>query len=88
MITADLVHRRIANFWGYRSFEAPVWFVGMEEGLGPETELEERFRAADGKTIIDMRRDMTRVQQHMRRFQPPAPQSNRTGNIRSLSISF
>jgi hypothetical protein len=73
MITADLVRRRIANFWGYGSFEATAWFIGMEEGLGPETELEERFRVADGKATIDMRRDMTRVPQHMRWFQPPAP---------------
>lgn len=73
MITAELVHRRIANFWGYGSFGAPVWFVGMEEGLDPETELEARFQTADGKTTIDIRRDMAAVPQHMRWFQPPAP---------------
>lgn len=73
MITAEIVHRRIANFWGYGSFGAPVWFVGMEEGLGPETELEARFQAADGQATIDMRRDMAAVPQHMRWFQPPAP---------------
>jgi len=55
MITAELVERRIANFWGYGSFGSPAWFVGMEEGLGPETEIEERFRAADGKATIDRR---------------------------------
>jgi hypothetical protein len=73
MITADLVYRRIANFWGYGSFEAPAWFVGMEEGLGPETELEERFRASDGKATIDIRRDMARIPHAMRWFQPPRP---------------
>jgi len=55
MITAELVERRIANFWGYGSFGSPAWFVGMEEELGPVTEIEERFRAADGKATIDRR---------------------------------
>jgi hypothetical protein len=73
MITAELVRRRIANFWGYGGFAAAVWFVGMEEGLGPETELAARFSAADGKMTIDMRRDMAAVPQHMRWFHPAAP---------------
>jgi hypothetical protein len=78
MITTELVHRRIANFWGYGSFEAPAWFVGMEEGLGPETELEERFRASDGKATIDIRRDMARVPHHIRWFRPPTPPIQQT----------
>jgi hypothetical protein len=72
MMTAELVHRRVANFWGYGSFKAPTWFVGMEEGLGPETELEERFRVS-GKATIDIRRDMARIPHAMRWFQPPRP---------------
>jgi hypothetical protein len=73
MITSDVVHRRINDFWGYCTFDAPVWFVGMEEGLGDEKDLEERFRAADGKTTIDIRKDMTRVPLHKMYFQPPKP---------------
>jgi hypothetical protein len=73
MITTELVHRRIANFWGYGSFKAPTWFAGMEEGLGPETELEERFRVSDGKATIDIRRNMARIPHAMRWFQPPRP---------------
>ncbi len=73
MISADLVSRRIRNFWGYGNLAAAVWSVGMEEGLGPETELEARFQAADGKATIDMRRDMAAVPQHMQWFRPPAP---------------
>ena len=61
MMTTEIVHRRIANFWGYGSFSAPAWFVGMEEGLRPETELEERFRVSEGKATIDIRRDMARI---------------------------
>jgi len=33
MITSDLIQRRIEMFWGYGSLDAPVWFVGMEEGF-------------------------------------------------------
>jgi hypothetical protein len=73
MITADLVQRRVTNFWGYGSFEAPVWFVGMEEGLGVETDVEERLQSTDGRSLVDMRRDMVRVRHHMAWFVPPAP---------------
>jgi hypothetical protein len=75
MMTAELVNSRMKNFWGYGSFKARAWFVGLEEGLGDtdETELEERFRATDGKTTIDIRRDMGRVPHHMVWFRPPAP---------------
>ena len=55
MIDEDIVHRRMKQFWGYRSFEAPVWFVGMEEGLGDtdEKELELRFQATDGRATVE-----------------------------------
>ena len=73
MITQELIKRRIENFWGYGSFEAPIWFVGMEEGRDPkanENDLEERFRAADGKHTVDMRRDMMNVPDHIQFFRP------------------
>ena len=73
MITADLVQRRVTNFWGYGSFAAPVWFVGMEEGLGVETDVEERLQSTDGRSLVDMRRDMVRVRHHMAWFVAPAP---------------
>ena len=76
MITPDLIERRIKNFWGYGSLEAPVWFVGMEEGLNPTTDTEEleiRFRSADGKTTVDMRRDMASLVGHMKWFQKDSP---------------
>ncbi|OHA22122.1 MAG: hypothetical protein A3H57_04885 [Candidatus Taylorbacteria bacterium RIFCSPLOWO2_02_FULL_43_11] len=72
----DVIRRRIEHFWGYGSLNATVWFVGMEEGLGPTTdtqELETRFRAADGKTTIDMRRDMSHLVGHMKWFRSGAP---------------
>lgn len=76
MITSDLIQRRLDRFWGYGSFEAPVWFVGMEEGLGKgreANELEARLLAADGKAMIDMRRDMVLVPDHSRFFRDSAP---------------
>lgn len=76
MITPELIKRRIDNFWGYGSMEAPVWFVGMEEGLGPTTDTEEleiRFRAADGKATVDMRREMSHVTGHIRWFRENSP---------------
>ena len=32
-IREDYIRWRLENFWGYGSFDASVWFVGMEEGL-------------------------------------------------------
>ena len=76
MITTDLIQRRINNFWGYGSLKAPVWFVGMEEGLGSTTDTEEleiRFRVADKKMTVDMRGDMVHVIDHMKWFRENSP---------------
>lgn len=69
MINEDLIRSRM-KFWGYGSFEAPVWFVGMEEGLAgtKEPELEERFRATYGKPTVDIRQDMKNIPEHMKFF--------------------
>ena len=76
MITPDILQNRIKNFWGYGNLESPVWFVGMEEGLNPTTDTEEldiRFKAADGKETIDMRRDMSHLVGHMKWFRKDSP---------------
>jgi len=76
MLTSDLIKNRIKNFWGYGSLNAPVWYVGMEEGLGPTTDTEElyiRFKAADGKTTVDMRKDMAHLVGHMKWFKKDSP---------------
>lgn len=69
----QLIERRIQNFFGYGSLDAPVWFVGMEEGLGHKSDidrkLEIRFRAADGKVVIDMRKDLRELEEHMKWFE-------------------
>lgn len=75
ILESELVRSRINNFWGYGSLRAPVWFVGMEEGIDPTTttsELKVRFVAADGKQTVDMRRDMQNVPDHIRWFKPCA----------------
>ncbi len=74
MLTSDILQDRIKNFWGYGSLDAKVWFVGMEEGLGPaDTELEERMRAGDGKSMVDMRLGMPHLPEFMRWFREPFP---------------
>lgn len=76
MLTSNLIQNRIKNFWGYGSLNAPVWYVGMEEGLGPTTDTEEleiRFKAADGKITVDMRKDMAHLVGHMKWFQKNSP---------------
>jgi hypothetical protein len=66
-IPQDYIRWRLENFWGYGSFDAPVWFVGMEEGLsnGGEEYLPARFAATNGKALVDIRRDMINVKDHM-----------------------
>lgn len=39
-----LLQEYIHNFYGYGSLSSPLWFVGMEEGVGDET-LEDRLLA-------------------------------------------
>lgn len=75
MITAAMLERRIANFWGYGSLSSPVWIVGMEEGMGNAKydELFKRLLAADGKQTIDVRKDMKDIPGHMRFYDPGRP---------------
>lgn len=67
MIPAELIQWRLEKFWGYGNLSAPVWFVGMEEGLsnGGEEYLEARFGATYEKITADIRRDMGAVRDHM-----------------------
>lgn len=68
-----LVQKRIQTFWGYGSLDAPVWFVGMEEGVHhKETaeEFTERFKATAGKATVDIRKDMRAVPNHTQWFIP------------------
>jgi|GEM_PF-2224114 len=72
----DIIQSRINNFWGYGSLEAPVWFVGMEEGFDTNadvSQLRARFEAADGRHTVDIRRGMEGATDHMRWFHPNAP---------------
>ena len=52
---ALLIQKRLKNFWGYGNLKGPVWFIGMEEGLGDSEGLPfERFISTDGKVVVDI----------------------------------
>ena len=71
ILEPELVQSRINTFWGYGSLDAPMWFVGMEEGLESDAtlaHLAERFRVPNGKITTDMRRGMEKVYGHARWF--------------------
>jgi len=53
----ELLNAYICNFYGYGSLSSPLWFVGMEEGVGTES-LEDRLHAWEklGKSAtVDIR---------------------------------
>jgi len=53
--TALLILKRLKNFWGYGNLKGPIWFVGMEEGLGDDEGFPlKRFEATDGKAVVDI----------------------------------
>jgi len=56
MIDPDLLRRFMHTFYGYGSWSAPLWFVGMEEGGGttPE-EVQRRLNAWRGGELEDLR---------------------------------
>ncbi len=71
-----LIRKRIKDFWGYGSLKSPVWFVGMEEGVGagtPRKDFLTRFRLSENKVTIDMREGMEIYPDHMRWFKDGAP---------------
>ena len=78
-LSKDLVTSRIRNFWGYGSLDAPVWFVGMEEGLSRDVtdvndeRLLARFTATADRQTVDLRRGMEAVPDHIKWFRPCAP---------------
>ena len=79
-IPPELIERRLKNFWGYGSLKAPVWFVGMEEGLSGKglNELKPRFEATDGKQMVDIRDDMHSVSGHIKWYNPRKPEIQKT----------
>jgi len=76
MIPIEVIRHRLNSFWGYGSFEAPVWFIGMEEGLSGSTDQKQidiRFQATHGKVLANIRQDMKLVNGHMKWFTLPYP---------------
>ncbi|EDQ04492.1 hypothetical protein OIHEL45_16224 [Sulfitobacter indolifex HEL-45] len=44
MIAPEALESFISKFWGYGTFEAPIWLVGMEEACG-ENDVPKRISA-------------------------------------------
>lgn len=44
LIASDVLENFMAKFWGYGTFEAPIWMVGMEESCG-KTDVPKRVVA-------------------------------------------
>src|SRR5690606_2669800 len=70
----EIILNRIAKFFGYGDLNSDIWFVGMEEGFNDkgltnaqiEQNLIARFNATYNCVVVDCRRDMTTVSDHMK----------------------
>lgn len=57
MLDKDRLRSFMRTFFGYGSWSAPLWFVGMEEGGGGSLdEIERRLGAWTGEELEDLRR--------------------------------
>jgi hypothetical protein len=55
MFTDDLLEAFIRGFYGYGTYLAPLWFVGMEEGGGNDLrEIEKRLDAWDTRGRLEL----------------------------------
>jgi hypothetical protein len=69
MLSKELIENRIENFWGYGNLKSDVWFIGMEEGFGGTLDdLKARFEKTQNRSVIDIKNDMTDVDDHMKWF--------------------
>ena len=56
MQLTDAEHAKLLNFLGYGSLDAPFWFMGMEEGIGGNDNVEPNIRARLGfeSAVMDL----------------------------------
>ncbi len=74
MITKELIEDRINNFWGYGNLNAPIWFIGLEEGFtGNLDDLEKRLLKTQGKSVLDCHADMLEVTDHIKFYRGTNP---------------
>jgi hypothetical protein len=75
----ELVVAYMQQFFGYGDLSSPLWFVGMEEGVGKES-LEDRLRAWDklGRTETTDIRESHRLIDEKRWFDGAFPEIQRT----------
>lgn len=56
MLDTDRLQSFMHTFYGYGTWKAPLWFVGMEEGGGAGlNEIASRLAAWDGSELMDIR---------------------------------
>lgn len=56
MLDADRLRAFMRTFYGYGNWNAPLWFVGMEEGGGADLkEIAVRLASWDGSELMDIR---------------------------------
>jgi len=99
LVEPELLIHWLAHFYGYGTFEAPVWFVSHEENGGdlPEEVSEklsyfsDQHRSATQPTLCDIREMYKRVAfttMHDYRFGSNAAQDTIFGNLISFAHGF
>lgn len=74
-VSRALVEGRM-GFLGYGNPCSDIWFIGIEEGVDASPEnsenMKKRFKRTQGKEVIDIRKDMEGVKDHLPWLQPGA----------------
>ncbi len=86
-ISKELIENRINNFWGYGNLNSKFWFMSMEEGTnGNIKDLTQRFNKTQGKSVLDCKKDMLDVPEHIKYYSGTKPplQSTMSKLIRAL----
>lgn len=71
MITTKIIKDRVEKFLWYWNIDSDIWFIWMEEWFSWDiNDLEKRFKKTDWKSLIDIKRDMDWIEDHMIAFLP------------------
>lgn len=88
MLDSEILEAFMASFFGYGNFDAPFWFIGMEEGGGATmAEIQKRLTAwhARGRLPIEDVAEFHRAAGMPHLFEPGAPiQTTWRGLIRTI----
>lgn len=87
-LNADSVRRFMTSFFGYGSWNANLWFVGMEEGGGESIdEIERRLTAWDGSDELADVRDFHRAIGSDRWFRRRPPIQSTWGKLIRVALA-